>query len=105
MIAKSDLSMSGTSYHQINVLATLNELKALFGEPDSFDKSFYNFRCEIITIDADGDSMKEPFTLYDYKEVRPPQDEELFEWHIGTHEKSVAAKIKLEIEKSLEKIR
>ena len=106
MIAKSELSMSGTSYHQIDVSATLIELKSIFGEPETWmEKSYYVFRCEVITIDADGNTLKEPFTLYDYKEPFAPLDDELFEWHIGTLEKNVAERVKLEVENKLSEIR
>jgi len=106
MIAKSELSMNGTSYHQIDVKASLIELKSIFGEPETwFDKSYYNFSCEVVTIDADGNSLKEPFTLYDYKEPFAPLADEMFEWHIGTLEKNVAERVKLEIENKLSEIR
>ena len=106
MIEKIELSKNGTYYHQIDVLSTLIELKSIFGEPENyFEKSYYNFCCEVITIDADGNTIKEPFTLYDYKEPFAPLDDEMFEWHIGTLEKNVAERVKLEIENKLSEIR
>jgi len=69
-----------TSFHQVTLLASLEELKAVLGEPeyhtqDTDEKVQYNWNLET----EDG----RPFTIYDWKEYRKFDDTEVIEWHVG----------------------
>jgi hypothetical protein len=74
-------STVGTSFHSIVVHATVRQLREVLGQPvyecnDSGDK--VNFEWEMET----GSGI--PFTVYDWKEYRPLDEDEIIEWHIGT---------------------
>jgi len=85
---------SGTSFHSTVIEATVNEMKHVLGEPhydgnDGQDK--INFEWEMETNNGD------VFTVYDWKEYRSLSGNEVIEWHIGGHSKSVTEKAKKEI--------
>ena len=73
-------SSSGTSFHSVEFSATPQQLVDLF--PDSFrshndgeDKTNFDFTLETESGDV--------FTIYDWKEYRPLEMDEVVEWHIG----------------------
>ena len=77
----SDASQAnGTSFHDTCILCTKLELTNLLGEPtyeqnNGEDKVNFEWVCET----EDGQT----FTIYDWKEYRPIDDNEEIEWHIG----------------------
>ncbi len=77
---KTNQSPVGTSYHNCTITATVNELKAILGEPvhsenDGEDK--VNFEWNMETNEGD------VFTVYDWKEYRKISEDEKINWHIG----------------------
>ena len=100
MAKLSNQSISGTSFHNSTITASVNELIAAIGEPqyqsnDGQDKVNFEWDCET----EDGDV----FTIYDWKEYRPISRDEQIEWHIGGnsgYQTSIAAE---EVEQLLNK--
>ena len=77
---KTNKSISGTSFHDSTVIATVDQLIHILGEPvdDSNtgqDKVNFEWEMELET--------GEVFTVYDYKEYRMLRTDEMIEWHIG----------------------
>jgi hypothetical protein len=86
----SSKSASGTSFHGDTIVATFNELVEVIGYPQAAnnngeDKTNYDWVCE-----TDEGVV---FTIYDWKEYRPIDDDEKIEWHIGAADafKSISA--------------
>ena len=80
MAKLSNQSISGTSFHNSTITASVNELIAALGEPqyqsnDGQDKVNFEWDCET----EEGDV----FTIYDWKEYRSISTDEQIEWHIG----------------------
>ena len=80
MAKLSNQNISGTSFHNSTIMASVNELIAALGEPqyqsnDGQDKVNFEWDCET----EDGDV----FTIYDWKEYRAISTDEQIEWHIG----------------------
>ena len=91
-----------TAWYQSTVTTTLDILKKVLGEPqwadnDGCDKS--NFDWEMETEDGT------PFTVYDWKEYRPIEDDELIEWHIGGINTFDTEKAKEEIVKAIDNLK
>lgn len=75
-------SVSGTSFHNTVVIAKVEQLRQILGEPvceqnDGEDK--VNFEWEMETESG------KVFTVYDWKEHRRIEEDEEIEWHIGGH--------------------
>jgi hypothetical protein len=75
-------STAGTSFFNDVFLASVNDLRKIAGVPsnqhnDGKDK--VNFEWKMETEDG------EVFTIYDWKEYRVIDEDELIEWHIGAH--------------------
>lgn len=80
LIKTSNKSTGGTSFHNCEITATVDEIKAICGDPiedinDGGDKINFEWNLEM-----DGTF----FTLYDYKYYRPLLPYEPINWHIGT---------------------
>ena len=80
-------STNGTSFHDVVIKASVNDLISILGEPSyqnntGDDKVNFEWDCET----EDGDV----FTIYDWKEYRPVGKDEVIEFHIGAHSKSVS---------------
>jgi len=93
-------SGSGTSFHGVVFSATPQELVDLF--PDSYneqndgeDKVNFDFTLE----NENGDV----FTIYDWKEYRPLEMNEIIEWHIGGHNEQTCLQGKAEVLELLNK--
>ena len=91
----SDKDISGTSFKGQTINCSVNFLKELIGEPQysentGTDKTNYEWTCET----EDGDV----FSIYDWKEGRPIEDNEEIEWHIGAKNGAIANKAKAAIE-------
>lgn len=77
----------GTSWHGDTLIASVNELTRILGEPcymtnDGEDKT--NFEWNMQTDNGD------VFTVYDWKEYRVLDLDEPISWHIGSHSSGVA---------------
>lgn len=71
-----------TSFHGDVIRASVNDLKAILGQPandSNTGEGKVNFEW-VMETDAGG-----VFTVYDWKEYRPISEDELIEWHIGGH--------------------
>ena len=79
---KTKKSEGGTSFHNVTINTTVNELTRVLGEPtyqtnDGEDKVNFEWVCE--TIDG------EVVTIYDWKEYRSINENERIEFHLGGH--------------------
>lgn len=85
----ADVDVNGTSL-QGYVSATSSQLEQLFGAPmfsGPGDKVTTEWNVQLDT--------GEVFTLYDWKryEAGPPAPNEVYQWHIGAHDRSAVAKV------------
>ena len=91
-------SSNFTSFHGNVVIATVNELIQVLGEPAydsnaSQDKVNYEW-----VLQTDKGNV---FTVYDWKHYRSIRTDEQVYWYIGGHNRSATEKAKREIEKTL----
>ncbi len=98
---KTNKSANGTSFHDMTVIATPQELITILGTPiynnnTGEDKVNMEWICE----NNDG----EIFTVYDWKEYRSISNDEKIEWHIGGHGVKDTLTAKLEITRALNNI-
>ena len=87
MANKTDKDISGTSFHGITFNASVNEITEMFGEPsyeDNYGDDKVNFEWNMETIDGD------MFTIYDWKEYKKLDLNEIVEWHIGAESRSIS---------------
>jgi len=81
--------INGTSYHGIDFEATPNQLIEAFGPADydgndGSDKTNFEWSLELLNEDqCPGEGIV--FTVYDWKEYRPLDGDEMVHWHIGAH--------------------
>lgn len=72
--------------------ATTNRVREVFGEPAYYDPQMYGgkttreWHMKISFPQADKEDIY--FTIYDWKEYRPYDDDEEVEWHVGGRWKS-----------------
>ena len=82
MINKTNKSASGTSFHGDVINATYNQLVTCFGKPTYIngvqDKSQYDWVL--------GYKNAFVFTIYDWKEYKHIQPDDMISWHIGATE-------------------
>lgn len=93
--------MGGTSFHDLVVVASVNELIKVLGEPDydsntGEDKTNFEWDMELESGDV--------FTVYDWKEYRMIDLDEQIEWHIGGHSFDVTYAAAIEIENALNNV-
>jgi hypothetical protein len=79
---KTEKSANGTSFHDVIIKTTVNELTRVLGEPSytgdfSEDKVTVEWICER----KNGDVI----TIYDWKEYRSIGKDEKIEFHLGGH--------------------
>ena len=92
----SNSSVEGTSYHDDQISATVEELFNAFGRierANASDKTQFHYSLEL----SDGT----PFTIYDWKEYRYFRTNERIDFHIGGFDKRDTIKAKREIENLL----
>lgn len=90
-----------TSFHNVTVNCSLEELKAVLGEPtyhteDTTEKVQWDWN--LITEDG------RVFTIYDWKEYRHISDTEIIEWHIGARDFASSMEGKREIEAAIKQL-
>ena len=95
---QTDKSADGTSFHNHTFTATVDDLRNVLGQPkfesnDGQDKVNFDWIMET----EDG----EPFTVYDWKEYRRLEEDEVIEWHIGGRSGLITEKALLEIREAL----
>jgi hypothetical protein len=93
----------GTSYHGDCFLATINELKEIFGSPDRVgdkeDKVQYEWLLDLEISNTLKTSA--PITIYDWKEYRNYHVDDYIRFHIGGFSNRITRLAKKEIEKIL----
>jgi hypothetical protein len=94
-------STGGTSFHESVIKCSLATLKKVLGEPsydanDGQDKVNFDWDMETSTGDV--------FTVYDWKEYRSLNENEMIEWHIGGMSRSVTEQAKHEIREAIVKV-
>jgi hypothetical protein len=77
---KTEKSANGTSFHDVTITTSINELTRLLGEPTYVgdygeDKVTVEWICET----EEGDVV----TIYDWKEYRSIGKDEMVEFHLG----------------------
>ena len=97
---KTNQSANGTSFHDVTITTTINDLTRLLGEPTyvgdfSEDKVTVEWVCETV----EGYVV----TIYDWKEYRRLEDNELVEFHLGGQRKIHTLNGKEELVKLLNK--
>jgi hypothetical protein len=98
MAKKTNSSTNGTSFYDVTIKASVNQLINAFGEPDydgNTGEDKVNFEWEMETDEGD------VFTAYDWKEYRKLDLDEQIEWHIGSFSKSISNVAKIEVQKHL----
>ena len=89
---------NGTSFHDVTFEASINQLIGIFGEPTIYDnRGEYkcNFEWDLETFNGD------VFTVYDWKEYRKLEMDEVIKWHIGAFSRLVSLDAKEEIVNAL----
>ena len=77
---KRSNNTSGTSFHGVTLTVTPQQLIDALGEPEYFS----NDGSDKTNMDYSLETEDEiAFTIYDWKEYRPLQMDELIEFHIG----------------------
>ena len=77
---KRSMNTSGTSFYGVELTVTPQQLIDALGEPDFFDNDGH----DKVNMEYDLETKDEiAFTIYDWKEYRPLQMDELIEFHIG----------------------
>ena len=91
---KTNKGVGGTSFHGTTVKTTARNLISIFGDSTgSCSKTAYNWDCET----SDG----KVFTVYDWKEIKKIELDDIIEYHIGGFNKQDTEKAKKEIERIL----
>lgn len=83
MTTFSNADTNGTSFHGSTILTTVNNLRLVLGEPESAD----NTGEDKVNFDwgksFTHNGKKIVFTVYDWKEYRVIDEDEVIEFHIG----------------------
>lgn len=94
MAKLSKKSGTGTSFYDTVITCSYNQLVEAIGEPQHSDntgedKTNFDWKCEL----NDG----QVFTIYDWKEYRPLELDEIIEWHIGGNNHIVTRQALIEL--------
>lgn len=95
---KTTKEATGTSFHGSTINATVNELTAILGKPDCYTndgEDKVNFEWEMETDNGD------IFTVYDWKEYRPLDKDEIIRWHIGGMSEGITTQAQAELVSAL----
>ena len=94
----------GTSWHGDTIYSTVEELRQIFGPPDYVggidDEVQFEWLLDLEVSNSLGTSAR--ITIYDWKEYRKFNEEELIEFHIGAFSGRITKLAKKEIEKLIE---
>ena len=76
----TEKSTAGTSFHNTVLVATINDLKKVLGEPIYVD----NTGDDKVNYEWNGETESgKVFTVYDWKEYHPLSNTEDIRWYIG----------------------
>ena len=92
--------VNGTSFHNTTIKCSVSTLKKVLGKPhggSNTGKDKVNFEWIMETDSGD------VFTVYDWKEYRSLNENEMIEWHIGGYNQSVTEQAKHEIREAIAK--
>ena len=98
MAKVTDQNTDNTCFHGVLFRASVDQLIAAYGEPsmeNNTGNDKVNFEWEMVTSKGD------VFTIYDWKYYRSLRNDEMIEWHIGAHSKSVSYDAEVEVIKDL----
>ena len=98
---KTNKTADGTSFYDMTVFATPQELNAILGNP-VYDDNTGDDKVNMEWISETNDGAV--FTVYDWKEYRSISNDEKIEWHIGGHGVKDTLTAKLEITRALNNI-
>lgn len=90
---------AGTSFHDTVIVATPAELTAALGTPTFGDNDGQDKVNMEWCLQLDG----KPFTIYDWKEYKPLNMNNEYEWHIGGHNRTVTENALAALIKMLDK--
>ena len=90
-----------TSFHGDTVIASINELIEVLGEPAAIGSPDEKVQIEWVLENEKGFV----FTVYDWKEYRQFHDNEYIEWNIGTHYPIDSNTAKVELTNAIHKLK
>jgi len=95
---QTNKSANGTSFHDTTFTASVAAVRQILGQPqceqnDGRDKVNFDW-----TMETDDGTI---FTVYDWKEYRALQEDEIIEWHVGGKSRSDTGKALTEIIEAL----
>jgi hypothetical protein len=93
-------SMDGTSFHNTTIKCSVSTLIKVLGEPDcamNDGEDKVNFEWYMETDNGD------VFTVYDWKEYRSLNENEMIQWHIGGENRNVTEQAAREIRDAIAK--
>lgn len=94
---QTNRSLNGTSFHMSTVNATVNQLEEVLGSVMHYgikdDKVQHEWEMELENGDV--------FTVYDWKEYRQYSNDDVIEWHIGGHNRTITERAKQQLIKLL----
>lgn len=93
---KTNKTANGTSFHDVTITATPQQLITILGEPNN-NSGDNKVNMEWVCENNDGVLI----TIYDWKENRPINNNENIKWHIGGRSIKDTLTAKLEILKLL----
>ena len=83
---KTNKSANGTSFHDVVIKTSVNELVRVLGEPTIQDNTGEDkVNVEWVCENEFGDVV----TIYDWKEYRPIELDEEIEFHLGGHSENI----------------
>lgn len=94
---KTYQNTDGTSFHDVVVTTSVDNLTKVFGKPDNNNtgEDKVNFVWDMETDNGD------VFTIYDWKEYRILDLDERIEWHIGARSKIISNTAQYEVMREL----
>ena len=102
------LRINCTSWHKDSFLATIAELKLVFGAPDTVgyidDKVQFEWLLDL-RVSNILEARNAVITIYDWKEFRKYDEDEYIRLHIGGHTSAITKIARIEIQKVLELFR
>jgi len=98
---QTNKSADGTSFHDTTFTTSVANLRKILGEPQSEQNDGeYKFNFDWTMETEDGTV----FTVYDWKEYRPLEEDEEVKWHVGGRSGMDTRKALGEIKKALASI-
>jgi len=97
---KTFQSADWTSFHNTTIKYSVSTLTEILGEPDysgNDGEDKVNFEWNMETDNGD------VFTVYDWKEYRSLNENEMIEWHIGGTDRTVTEQAAREIRNAIAK--